>query len=127
MPATATIEERVTYLEHEVRYLKAFAGPGQNEALSANVAEIRVIVTDLKKQFDRLEQRVETRLDGFGTRLDGFGTQLKKFETRLDQVETRLEGFATQLSGVSAHLGEHTKLLAEILSRLPRPATPGDN
>jgi hypothetical protein len=94
-----TIEDRVTNLEHEVQYLKAFAGPGQNDALSANVAEIRVIVTDLKKQVDRLEKRIDARLDGIGT--------------RLERVDTQLES--------------HTGLLAEILSRLPKPATPMDN
>jgi DNA anti-recombination protein RmuC len=93
------MEDRVTNLEHEVQYLKAFAGPGQNQALSANVAEIAALVADLKRQFDRLEQKVEARLD--------------KVDSRLDQMDRRFDG----VEG----------LLAEILRRLPRPATPADN
>jgi archaellum component FlaC len=108
-----TIEDRVTNLEHEVQYLKAFAGPGQNDALSANVAEIRVIVTDLKKQVDRLEKRIDARLDGIGTRLERVDASLDGVDTRLERVDTQLES--------------HTGLLAEILSRLPKPATPMDN
>ena len=108
-----TIEDRVTNLEHEVQHLKAFAGPGRSDALSANVAEIRVIVTNLKKQADRLEKRIDARLDGVDTRLDGVDARLERVDTSLERVDTQLES--------------HTGLLAEILSRLPKAATPMDN
>ena len=116
MPASATIEERVTNLEHEVRYLKAFAGPGQNEAFSQNVAEIRTMVVDLQKQTGRLEMRmgtVETRLDQVDSRLDG--------------IDTRLEQVGTQLTDVNQLLQEHAHLLGEVLRRLPKQADPANN
>jgi uncharacterized coiled-coil protein SlyX len=92
-------EDRFRKLEARVEHLEVFSGPGQMAALSASVAEVRSIVTDVKRQVDRLEKRIEARLDGVDTRLDG--------------VDTRLQ--------------EHTGLLAEILSRLPKPTDPTDN
>jgi hypothetical protein len=102
MPASATIEERVTNLEHEVRYLKAFAGPGQNEALSQNVAEIRVIVTNIKRQTDATAARIAN-------------------------LEMRQGSFDDKLSAMNQLIQEHGHLLGEILRRLPRQADPADN
>ena len=97
-----SLDERVGNLERDMEHLKAFAGPGQNEALSGSVAEIRTIVADIKRHSEATSAR-----------LANLELRQGRSEDRLDDINQRLD--------------EHGHLLGEILSRLPKPTAPGDN
>jgi uncharacterized coiled-coil protein SlyX len=137
MPAAVATEERFRKLEARVEHLEVFSAPGQMAALSANVAEVRTIVTDLKRQADRLGQKmgaVETRPDGIDGRLDQLDGRfhcvdgrLNGIDGRLNRVEGGLERLGGGLKAVNQRLDQQGHLLGEILGRLPKPTGPANN
>ena len=155
---TRTIEQRVAGLEElvkplvplpgRVKNLETNAGPGQNEALSANIVEFRTETNahfaEVKKtlkelgvvqdQQTRLVQRNAKLIDDQLFMIGGLKANLREFQVELADFKTEVTGEITTLKGDVAGLkgdvagirGELAEFkvevkgaLAEILDRLP--------
>ena len=148
---TRTIEQRVTGLEElvkplvslpgRVKNLETNAGPGQNEALSANIVEFRtetnVHFAEVKKklkelgvvqdQQTRLVQRNAKLIDDQLFMIGGLKDNMREFQVELADFKTEVTDeittLKTDVAGLKGELAEF-KLevrgtLAEILDRLP--------
>ena len=73
-----------------------------------DLAEIKADIAVLVAQFAAFEQRSGKRFLGL--------------ETRMANLEVRMDSLATRMGNVETVQGGHTKLLEEILRRLPERA-----
>jgi predicted nuclease with TOPRIM domain len=104
---TTTLEERVERLEQtvepltdRVKQLETWAGPGQNEMFSTNLADLR-------------------------KRLDNFGKVQSKHTRMLSTLTKDVAGLKTDVATLKTDMVEVKGALNEILDRLPpRPQTP---
>ncbi len=95
------VNEEVRPLKAQVDRLDTWAGPGQNETLSSNLAELRKMFRSFAKV-----QAGHTR--------------------KLDTLTKDVAGLKTDVAGLKADMVEVKDRLGEILDRLPpRQETPG--
>jgi chromosome segregation ATPase len=119
---TAVLEERLERLEQTVKPLEVrvkrledWAGPGQNEMLSANLA-------DLRGQFDRFAkvQSKHTRiLETLTTDVAGLTARVGALETDVAELRTDVAGLKTDVAELKADMRDVKGTLSEILLRLP--------
>jgi chromosome segregation ATPase len=140
---TASLSERVDRLEQQVEPLKAkvqeldtWAGRGQNDTLSANLAELR---QDFKKfakvqaghtrRLDALTKDVaglKTDVAGLKTDVAGLKTDVAVLKTDVAGLKTDVAGLKTDVAGLKKDMVEVKDRLSEILDRLPaRREAPG--
>lgn len=126
---TATLSERVDRLERQVGPLKAkvheldtWAGRGQNETLSANLAELR---QDFKK-FAKVQAGHTRRLDALTKDVAGLKADVAELKTDVAVLKTDVAELKIDVAGLKTDMAEVKDRLSEILDRLPpRQQAPG--
>jgi chromosome segregation ATPase len=123
------LEQTVKPLEVRVKRLEDWAGPGQNETLSANLA-------DLRKQFDRFAkvqskhtQILETlttdvagltaRVGTLETDVATLKTDVAELKTDVAELKTDVAELKTDVATLKTDMRDVKGTLSEILLRLP--------
>ena len=152
----ATVETRQSALEAKAQELEAFAGPGQNQALSDNIVAIRkkldLVLKSQEKFGERqvaleagqqalmdgqrqvrvglslLEDKV-TWLQGAQDNFEQRVTAVEEGQARLEEGQAKLEGGQAKLEGRQARLEEGQGEIKQTLVQIldRLPAKPGDN
>jgi archaellum component FlaC len=73
---------------------------------------------EYEKKYDARFDGVDSRLDKVENRLEKVEGRLEKVEGRLGKVEHRLGKFETELKGHSRLLGQHSKEIMEVKSKV---------
>jgi hypothetical protein len=102
------LEEQVPPLAAQGKRLDTWAGPGQNEMLADNLA-------DLRKKFDNFG-KVQARHTKTLKTLTGDVAILK---TDVAELKTDVAGLKTDVAGLKTDMVEVKGALGEILDRLP--------
>jgi chromosome segregation ATPase len=123
----ASLEARVSELEHQVRYTL----PTKIDAVSYGVSLVHADTQAIRADLDELragQARQGTQLERHSAMLDQHGQQLERMNQRLDghgqqleRMNERLERQDTRLARQDERLERHGELLEQILHRLPEP------
>jgi chromosome segregation ATPase len=118
--------ERVKPLETQVKRLDTWAGPGQNETLSANMAEFRKEVSgklaELRKDFDKFGkvQSAHARtLKTLAGDVATLKTDVAELKTDVATLKTDVAELKTDVATLKTDMVEVKGTLSEILDRLP--------
>ena len=110
-----TQEERITALEQKT----AAHIQEMDENFTIMVGVIRHQGQDIKRIFQRLET-VDESLHTVNQRLETIDESLHTGNQRLDTMDESLHTLKHQLNQLDTKIDDHTTLLSQILSRLPK-------
>jgi chromosome segregation ATPase len=116
-----TATERLRRLEDEVEQLKAWAGPGQvqalldgQRALRADMAQVKVIL----ERHDRLLQGNKKDITGLKTDVTELRTDVTELRTDVTELRTDVTGLKTDVTGLKTDVTELRTDMAEVKARL---------
>jgi hypothetical protein len=108
---TVTLEERVEVLEGKVDNLETWAGPGQNDAFSRNLAEFRqetnAKLTGLTTKVDKLQGDVT----GLQADVTGLRTDVTGLQADVTGLRTDVTGLQADVTGLRT---DFTELKTEV-------------
>jgi chromosome segregation ATPase len=110
-----TQEERITALEQKT----ATHIQEMDENFTIMVGVIRHQGQDIKRIFQRLET-IDTSMSTVNQRLETVDENLHTVNQRLETVDENLHTLKHQLDQLDTKIDDHTTLLTQILTRLPK-------
>jgi outer membrane murein-binding lipoprotein Lpp len=112
-----TIGDRIRTLEMRIERLETWAGPGQVEALSANIRAIR---TDMVA-FRAVQKKQGTQLDELTTDVTGLKADVAELKADVSLLKADVGVLKDDVGVLKADLGALSVGVQEILRRLPAP------
>jgi chromosome segregation ATPase len=109
------LEEQVPPLAAQVKRLDTWSGPGQNEMLADNLA-------DLRKKFDnfgKVQARHTKTLKMLTGDVAGLKSDVAILKTDVAELKTDVAELKTDVAGLKTDMVEVKGTLGEILDRLP--------
>lgn len=76
--------------------------------LSVGVALAAIMLTSIKslrEDMQRMEGRLDKRMDGLENQIDGLGKRMDRLENRMDGLEKRMDGLDNRMGGLEKRHG----------------------